>query len=1181
MDKELTNEETRNWVKVCLAFRCVTDCFNQFLKTKSEEQYNDNITCLTIVLGVAEYKCSTCNLETIRNKLCPEKTCEKLYDLIVSEHVKNPKWSNSKSELWSNKLSGPWERMKCFIETSGYTEKSDVLQADVTAFVQICFNNVHLKRDFGDDLKYLDKIRSIRNDVSHLRSMKINTSSFKEYILDIKNALQLQHFDQYRLADQLQYLESLKNDNQRITVEDEIVAKEDTLVVVKDLIVSLKEQLEQTQSLNVANSEANFGHIKQEIAQLTVIEKKLSQQIGERFNELEKHLKELQKKYCKTTEMLSKHKAKLDSIEGTLKLHSTQSSQILMEVVEAKKILEKNAGNNEVLERLERKVDDILSKPQANIKQIDVPDMKLIIEINTSTGNEQAGELLVASTNGIGRDGFLSELQRHIQTALNNFCKGGVQIKYVKNECMAIYCGYPNMKCWLAFLRQYLKREFDEVFLPVQNHLRTYIGYEDLELKKSVQSIFYQLDAHLTDAVMFTETHQLDKTSLNKTGTGKTYVALNIIEKHLADTSKVKHRVVFMARTNVLIQQQFQTLTSRLPRCKIKLISSEMDAFTNMAAFLPNNDILCLTPQILLNNIDKGSVQLSDFSLLILDECHHTSGNLPYANLGRRYIVEKNKNVNNLPQIVGLTASIGIGKARTESEAVDYILKLCALLDCRILSTVQKYEDEYMKWCNIPTEERISLVETHLDPCREAISRAILKTEYLLEEIAIVQPNLVDLVSNNRPDHAKKPAEYIKWALLLQTHARHNHSSEEDLRDIGSCARYLAIFVSAFEVNKLLPIKHVIKYLAEAQKVESQGKDRHTENEKELYNIFIEVQRNLLQVSKRDEDNPNVSTLCAQLRQMLLEKGEDSRAMVFVQARATCKALAEVLDLEFKTVRINAHYLFGQDTRGCIPGMSKEDQTNTLEKFKDGHYKILVCTSVGIEGLDVPDCNIVINYNYAGNEITKVQMRGRSRKSDATHITIASSQLLQRDEVNIYKVNIMYRAMKQILQMDSTTFRRNLQDNQRHELKYHDPQHEEPKKRKLTCDDDFTVSCHRCNAVLCQASDIHKLENNQHFVVDQSFPGRVKLVEHTAQQRYAGILKRYKMHCKSCPLDWGIVAESGKYLLYIIKLENLKFKNNRTEAISFYRKWGEVPFDFPQHDLNDIPSLLAYQTNTE
>ena len=58
-------------------------------------------------------------------------------------------------------------------------------------------------------------------------------------------------------------------------------------------------------------------------------------------------------------------------------------------------------------------------------------------------------------------------------------------------------------------------------------------------------------------------------------------------------------------------------------------------------------------------------------------------------------------------------------------------------------------------------------------------------------------------------------------------------------------------------------------------------------------------------------------------------------------------------------------------------GMTKSEQNETVEKFRKGFYKILVATSIGIEGIDVPDCNIVLNYNFLGNEITKIQMKGK------------------------------------------------------------------------------------------------------------------------------------------------------------------------------------------------------------
>ena len=56
--------------------------------------------------------------------------------------------------------------------------------------------------------------------------------------------------------------------------------------------------------------------------------------------------------------------------------------------------------------------------------------------------------------------------------------------------------------------------------------------------------------------------------------------------------------------------------------------------------------------------------------------------------------------------------------------------------------------------------------------------------------------------------------------------------------------------------------------------------------------------------------------------------------------------------------------------------MTESRQNDTVENFRAGEYKVLVTTSVGSEGIDVPDCNIVLSYNYTGNEIQRIQMAG-------------------------------------------------------------------------------------------------------------------------------------------------------------------------------------------------------------
>ena len=69
-------------------------------------------------------------------------------------------------------------------------------------------------------------------------------------------------------------------------------------------------------------------------------------------------------------------------------------------------------------------------------------------------------------------------------------------------------------------------------------------------------------------------------------------------------------------------------------------------------------------------------------------------------------------------------------------------------------------------------------------------------------------------------------------------------------------------------------------------------------------------------------------------------------------------------------------------------GMTQNEQEGVIEKFRAGDVKLLVCTTVGQEGMDIPDCNLVIRYNHVGNEVTTVQTRGefRGRQPGQVHL---------------------------------------------------------------------------------------------------------------------------------------------------------------------------------------------------
>lgn len=58
-------------------------------------------------------------------------------------------------------------------------------------------------------------------------------------------------------------------------------------------------------------------------------------------------------------------------------------------------------------------------------------------------------------------------------------------------------------------------------------------------------------------------------------------------------------------------------------------------------------------------------------------------------------------------------------------------------------------------------------------------------------------------------------------------------------------------------------------------------------------------------------------------------------------------------------------------------GMTLPGQKSVLESFrKDGESKILIATSVADEGIDIASCNLVLLYEYTGNVIKMIQVRG-------------------------------------------------------------------------------------------------------------------------------------------------------------------------------------------------------------
>ena len=132
--------------------------------------------------------------------------------------------------------------------------------------------------------------------------------------------------------------------------------------------------------------------------------------------------------------------------------------------------------------------------------------------------------------------------------------------------------------------------------------------------------------------------------------------------------------------------------------------------------------------------------------------------------------------------------------------------------------------------------------------------------------------------------------------------------------------------------------------------------------------------------------------LLHQYLSMAFERPTDSRCIIFVKRRYTARVLAEFLK-RVGTSNLKLGVLIG--TTYVDPGdikFSVRQQILTLSKFRKGDLNCLISTSIGEEGLDVPDCNIIVRFDLYSTIIQYIQSRGRAR-----HETSRFYHFVERD----------------------------------------------------------------------------------------------------------------------------------------------------------------------------------------
>ncbi|XP_078501540.1 ATP-dependent RNA helicase DHX58-like isoform X3 [Lissotriton helveticus] len=211
------------------------------------------------------------------------------------------------------------------------------------------------------------------------------------------------------------------------------------------------------------------------------------------------------------------------------------------------------------------------------------------------------------------------------------------------------------------------------------------------------------------------------------TGSGKTRAAVYVTKRHLQNKRNAKVAVL-VNKVHLVDQLYTKEFNPHLKDdYRLIAISGDSDEKCFFADAVKTHDVIVCTAQILQNALEAKDelkhVELTDFTLLVIDECHHTHKDGVYNKLMESYVEKKLRQEWSLPQILGLTASPGTGRATNIDRAKEHILQICANLDTWKIMSPKVHRPQLEEKAQQPQKEYNLTDQRPQDPFGDRLKR--------------------------------------------------------------------------------------------------------------------------------------------------------------------------------------------------------------------------------------------------------------------------------------------------------------------------------------------------------------------------------------------------------------------------------------------------------------------------
>ncbi|KAK9758175.1 hypothetical protein RND81_01G212700 [Saponaria officinalis] len=444
------------------------------------------------------------------------------------------------------------------------------------------------------------------------------------------------------------------------------------------------------------------------------------------------------------------------------------------------------------------------------------------------------------------------------------------------------------------------------------------------------------------------------------TGLGKTLIAAVVMYNYFRWFPEGK--IVFAAPSRPLVMQQIEACHNivGIPQ-EWTIDMTGQTSPPKRASLWRSKRVFFVTPQVLEKDIQSGTCLVKHLVCLVIDEAHRAMGNYAYCVAVRELMA-----VSVQLRILALTATPG-SKQQTIQQVIDNLQ----------ISALEYRSESDVDVCPYVHNRKIELFEVPMGKDATEINNL------LSDAIRPIVTRLSMMgVLPNRDFQTLSPCD------LLNSRDKFRQAPPPELPSMkyGEVEGYFGVLITLYHIRKLLSSHGIRPSHEMLEEKLRQGYFAKLMSRNEA----VQKANYLMQKSvSHGAPSPKLSKMIDVLVDHFRNNDpKNSRVIIFSNFRGSVRdildSLAKIGDL------VKATQFIGQSSGKTLKGQTQKIQQAVLEKFRTGGYNVIVATSIGEEGLDIMEVDLVICFDANISPLRMIQRMGRTgRKHDGRVVVLA------------------------------------------------------------------------------------------------------------------------------------------------------------------------------------------------